>query len=69
MATVRVLATRLGSDRVPVPRLVYRAQIVDEIDRTDDPRWTCEHDHSNPLEAQSCGLQHLSDLLAQPAES
>lgn len=68
MATVRVLASRLGSDRAPVSRLAYRAQIVDDDEPNSDVVWTCGHEHTSPIEAQSCGLQHLSDLLAGPEE-
>jgi hypothetical protein len=67
VATVRVLAARLGSDHLPVTRLAYRAQLFED-DVIGDAAWTCSHDHATPLEAQSCGLQHLNDLLAGPQE-
>ena len=64
MATVRVRASRVGGDRTPVARLVYSAQLFEDGAATGDAAWTCGHDHASPIEAQSCGLQRLSDLLA-----
>jgi hypothetical protein len=61
MARVRVLAAKVGSDRVPVPRLVYTAQLYE--DDKADPLWTCIHGHPSPIDAQACGVQHLNDLL------
>jgi hypothetical protein len=56
MASVRVLATRVGSTHV------YKAEIFDDIE-DDEPIWMCEHDHASPIDAQSCGLHQLTRLV------
>jgi len=60
MARVRVLAWKLGIDRVQVPRLAYSAQIYEDAD-DDTPVWTCIHEHRTPVDAQLCGIQFLTD--------
>ena len=62
MARVKVLAVRLGSDRAPVGRIAYTAQVYVD-DYATDPLWLCSHDHNTPVEAQTCGVQYLTDRL------
>jgi len=64
MARVRVSAVKLGSDRVPVPRLAYCAQVYS--DDATELLWSCMHEHQTPVDAHLCGVQYLTDRLMGP---
>ena len=65
MARVRVAAVKRGSDRAPLPRLAYCAQIY--ADDGTDLLWTCLHEHGTPVDAHMCGVQYLTDQLIGPS--
>ncbi len=64
MARVRVSAVKLGSDRAPVPRLAYCAQVYS--DDAVELLWSCMHQHEAPVDAHMCGIQYLTDQLMGP---
>ena len=49
MARVRVAAVKLGSDRMPVPRLAYCAQVYS--DDATELLWACVHEHQTAVDA------------------
>ena len=61
---MRVSALKLGDDRLPVPRIAYRAQVYSVAG--DELLWSCAHEHRSPIDAQTCGIQYLSDLIVGP---
>jgi hypothetical protein len=64
LARVRVSAIKLGSERAPVPRLAYCAQVYSDDGR--ELMWACLHEHDVPVDAHLCGVQYLTDQLVGP---
>lgn len=62
MARVRVLATDLSGESEPVPRIVYAAQVFEDLNEA-EPVWVCIHEHNTTVAAQLCGVQFLTDRL------
>ncbi|HEY1455879.1 MAG TPA: hypothetical protein VGG31_05240 [Candidatus Dormibacteraeota bacterium] len=62
MARVRVMAVRLDSHALPLPKLVYRAEVYVDADDMPVPFWQCRHIHTTPLDAHACGTSQLQQL-------
>ena len=63
---MRVMAVKLQvtAGPWPVPKLAYHAQLYS--DDGHELLWTCAHEHGLPVDAQTCGVQHLTDLAVGP---
>ena len=60
MAKIRVLATRLGIEYELLPRVVYAAQVFEDVNNS-EAVWTCIHEHRTAVEAQLCGVEFVTD--------
>jgi hypothetical protein len=63
MPRVLVLAAKSRDVLDLDPKAMFRAQIFDD----DSARalWTCTHDHATAVEAQMCGVHHLTGSIIE----
>lgn len=61
VARIRVMAMREAHPVSPEPRLTFRAEAYENDESIDVPLWTCDHQHTSPLDAYQCGRQYLSE--------
>jgi hypothetical protein len=61
MAWIRVLLDQRSASNADRWKR-FKAQLYDDYNDV-RPVWTCSHNHTTALEAQLCGVRHLSDQL------